>query len=79
MEIIKDLDRIDDFISNDMRTLFDGRIIQSSINQDIIFFLTSNNKEVKKIAVKIRNKSEEEQDSLKDIETNLLELKSLFL
>ena len=77
MKIEDNLLKIDSFLKNPNRTLFDGRLIQSSINQDNIFYLLRDNDEILELAKKIQEVSELEQDSLMGIEDNLKELAAL--
>ena len=71
------LNKIENFLKNKNRSLLEGRRIQSSINQDNIIYLLRDNEDVSKIANKIKEVSEMEQDSIYGIEDNLKELSLL--
>jgi uncharacterized ferredoxin-like protein len=71
------LNKIENFFKGKNRNLLDGRRLQSSINQDNIIYLLRDNEEVLKVANKIKEVSEMEQDSINGIEENLKQLSAL--
>ena len=63
------------FIKNkNSANLHSGRVLQSSINQDFMIYLMSEDKDMSKFTKEIVNLSEEEQDSLRGINNNLKEI-----